>query len=65
VVTTAEVRNGVEIDVEARLRVENADGTALAREAARDSAVVEASAPINATKYGSVGGTGELRIETA
>ena len=65
VVTKQAVRNGVEVDVEARLRVENADGTALARESARDSAVVDAAAPINATKYGDVGGTGELRIETA
>jgi len=65
VVTKQAVRNGVEVTVEARLRVENADGTALARESARDSAVVEAAAPINATAYGSVGGSGELRIETA
>jgi hypothetical protein len=65
VVTKAEVRSGVEVTVEARLRVENSSGTALARESARDSAVVEAATPINATAYGSVGGSGELRIETA
>jgi hypothetical protein len=65
VVTKAEVRNGVAVDVEARLRVENGSGTALARESARDSATVAAEAPINATAYGDVGGSGELRIETA
>jgi len=64
VLTKQEVRNGVAIDVEARLRVENGSGTALARESARDNAVVEAQTPINATQYGSVGGSGELRIET-
>ena len=63
-VTTADVRNGVEVDVEARLRVENGSGNAIARESARDSAVVEATVPINATAYGDVGGSGELRIET-
>lgn len=65
VVTKQEVRSGVDVAVEARLRVENGSGTALAREAARDSATVKAEMPINATKYGSVGGSGELRIETA
>jgi hypothetical protein len=65
VLTAADVRSGVEVGVEARLRVENRSGTALARESARDSAVVEAATPINATAYGSVGGSGELRIETA
>jgi len=63
-VTTTEVRAGVEVTVEARLRVEDASGTALARESARDSAVVEATTPINATAYGDVGGSGDLRIET-
>jgi hypothetical protein len=65
VVTTAEVRAGVDVTVEARLRVEDGSGTALARDSARDSAMVKAETPINATRYGSVGGTGELRIETA
>lgn len=65
VVTTAEVRNGVEVTVETRLRVEDGSGTALARDSARDSAMVKADTPINATAYGDVGGTGELRIETS
>jgi len=65
VLTKQEVRNGVDVTVEARLRVENASGTPLARDSARDSAVVEANTPINATAYGDVGGSGELRIETA
>jgi hypothetical protein len=65
VVTTAEVRAGVDVTVEARLRVENGSGTALARDSARDSATVKAETPINATRYGDVGGSGELRIETA
>ena len=58
--------DGLSVTVEARLRVENADGEALARDSAADSATVTANREtINPADYGSVGGSGELRIETA
>lgn len=65
VLTTDQVRASVEVDVEARLRVEDSTGDVLARETATDSATVSAETTgLNATQYGEVGGSGELRIET-
>lgn len=53
------------VTIEARFRVENADGDVLARETATDTAPVTVErdrAP--ASEYGSVGGSGEVTIET-
>jgi len=56
----------VDVIVEARLRVENGDGEVLARETANDSATVSVdSESVDPADYGMVGGSGELRIETA
>ena len=53
------------VTVEARLRVEDADGEALARETASDTAPVTVERDgLDASAYGSVGGSGELTIET-
>ena len=65
--STSAIEGGeVEVTVEARLRVENGDGEALARETASDSATVSVeSGSVDPDEYGSVGGSGELRIEKA
>jgi len=56
--------DGLSVTVEARLRVENADGEVLARDSAADSATVTANREtLNPVDYGEVGGSGELRIE--
>jgi len=55
----------IDVSLEARLRVDNGDGELLARAVAADSATV--SADVNAIdpgEFGSIGGSGELRIET-
>ena len=56
-----------DVTVESRLRVENADGDALAKAEASDSATVtvEREVEIDAEEYGEVGGAGGLTIETA
>ncbi|RAW44068.1 hypothetical protein DQW50_16215 [Halorubrum sp. 48-1-W] len=54
-----------DVIVEARLRVEDGDGEALARETASDTATLEVSREgLDASEYGSVGGSGSLTIET-
>jgi Ethanolamine utilization protein EutJ (predicted chaperonin) len=54
-----------EVTVEARLRVESSDGSVLARETATDTAPVTVERDgLDASAYGSVGGEGELTIET-
>ena len=66
VLTADQVRNGVDATVEARLRVETDSGDVVAEATAQDTApVVAETESINASKYGSVGGSGELRIEIA
>ena len=53
------------VTVEARLRVEASDGSVLARETASDTAPVTVESDgLDASAYGSVGGSGELTIET-
>ena len=52
------------VTVEARFRVENADGEVLAREVASDTAPVTVERTASASEYGSVGGSGSLTIET-
>jgi len=52
--------------VEARLRVENADGDALATETTSDTATLTVTRDgVEASEYGQVGGDGSLTIETA
>jgi len=54
------------VTVEARLRVENGDGEVLARATATDTAPVSVERDsVDATEYGSVGGSGSLTIETS
>ena len=55
-----------DVTVESRLRVENADGEALAKAEASDSATVtvEREVEIDPEEYGSVGGDGGLTVET-
>ena len=66
VLTADGVRSGVDVTVKARLRVETSDGDVVAEATAQDTApVVAETESVNATKYGSVGGSGELRIEIA
>ena len=53
------------VTVVARLRVENADGDVLARAEATDAAPVTVERDsVDASEYGSVGGSGSLTIET-
>ena len=53
------------VTVEARLRVESSDGSVLANETASDTAPVTVEVDgLDASAYGSVGGSGELTIET-
>jgi len=53
------------VTVDARLRVEAADGSVLARATATDSAPVTVERDsVDAGEYGSVGGSGSLTIET-
>ena len=53
------------VTVEARLRVENGDGEVLARASATDTAPVTVERDsVDASEYGSVGGSGSLTIET-
>jgi hypothetical protein len=53
------------VTVEARLRVESDDGDVLARETATDTAPVTVERDsVEASEYGSVGGSGSLTIET-
>jgi hypothetical protein len=55
-----------DVTVEARLRVENADGDVLARETTTDTATLTVTRDgVEASEYGSVGGSGSLAIETA
>ena len=54
-----------DVDVEARLEVENGDGEVLARDTTTDSATVTVERDaIEASEYGDVGGAGGLSIET-
>ena len=58
------MRACVDVTVEARLRVENASGDVVAEATAQDTAAVLAETEsVNASKYGSVGGSGQFRIE--
>ena len=51
--------------VEARLRVEQSDGSVLAKETASDTAPVTVERDgLTASEYGEVGGSGSLTIET-
>jgi len=51
--------------VEARLRVENADGDVLAKETASDTATLTVTRDgVDASEYGQVGGSGSLAITT-
>ncbi|MDB2226189.1 hypothetical protein PM023_16200 [Halorubrum ezzemoulense] len=52
------------VSVEARLSVENSAGEVLAEASATDSAPVTVERTAEASEYGSVGGSGELTIET-
>jgi len=52
------------VTVEARLRVENSSGDVLAEATATDTAPVTVERTADASEYGSVGGSGELTIET-
>jgi len=53
------------VTVEARLRVENADGTVLARETTSDTATLTVTRDgVEASEYGAVGGDGSLSIST-
>ena len=53
------------VTVEARLRVENADGTVLAKETTSDTATLTVSRDgVEASEYGAVGGSGSLTIST-
>ena len=49
--------------IEARLRVENADGDALAKETTSNTAVLTRDG-VEASQYGEVGGDGSLTIST-
>jgi len=54
-----------DVTVEARLRVENADGDVLARETTSDTATLTVSRDgVEASEYGQVGGDGSLTIAT-
>jgi hypothetical protein len=53
-----------ELTVEARLRVEDASGEALARETASDTATLTVTRERSASDYGEVGGSGSVTIET-
>jgi hypothetical protein len=54
-----------DVRVEARLRVENADGDALATETTSDTATLTVSRDgVEASEYGEVGGDGSLSIST-
>lgn len=51
--------------IEARLRVENADGDALAKETTSNTAVLTVTRDgVEASQYGEVGGDGSLTIST-
>jgi len=52
------------IDVEARMRVESSSGEVLAEASATDTAPVTVERTASASAYGSVGGSGEVTIET-
>jgi len=53
------------VTVEARLRVENADGTVLARETTSDTATLAVTRDgVDASAFGAVGGDGSLSIST-
>jgi hypothetical protein len=53
------------VTIEARLRVESADGSVLAREARSDTAVLTVTRDgVEASEYGAVGGDGSLTIAT-
>jgi hypothetical protein len=52
------------LTVEARLRVEDASGEALARETASDTATLSVTRERSASDYGAVGGSGSVTIET-
>jgi hypothetical protein len=56
-----------DVEVESRLRVENADGEVLADASASDSATlsIERAVELDPEEYGSVGGSGGLTVETA
>ena len=52
-----------DVDVEARMRVENTDGDVIASDDSRDTATVTVERDTtNADEYGDVGGTGDLTI---
>jgi len=54
-----------DVVVEARLRVENAGGTVLARETTSDTATLTVTRDgVEASEYGAVGGSGSLTIST-
>jgi len=54
-----------DVTVEARLRVENADGTVLARETTSDTATLTVTRDgVEASEYGQVGGSGSLTISS-
>lgn len=52
------------VTIEARLRVESDGGDVLARDSATDQATVTIERQADPSEYGSVGGSGTLRIET-
>ena len=53
------------VTVEARLRVENADGTVLAKETTSDTATLTVTRDgVDASAFGEVGGSGNLSIST-
>jgi len=62
-VTAATVRDGVELQVRAGLRVRDGDGV-VARASATDTAPVAVTQQIDAAAHGAVGGTGGVTIET-
>jgi len=54
-----------DVTVEVRLRVENADGTVLARQTTSDTATLTVTRDgVEASEYGAVGGSGSLAITT-
>jgi len=54
-----------DVTVEARLRVENADGDLLATETTSDTATLSVTRDgVTASEYGAVGGSGSLTIST-
>ena len=62
--TAATVRDGVELQVRAGLRVRDGDGV-VARASATDTAPVAVTQQIDPAAHGTVGGAGGVSIETA